>query len=195
MSLKLTLKNISVLPNIFCYNGIHELHVKCKERIDREIDIFEHVPTNSKIEYIDLSNCFLTRIPRGISKLINLEIFSASGNEIIILDNVFIGITSLKSLDFSLNQITNIDRSIFDIVTLENLDLSCNQIELLPFNINNMSNRNLQIDLRINPLRSNTELITIRQVSQDILRNIRYEHTSNNKRKKEKGIYQHELKH
>ncbi|EPR78234.1 Leucine rich repeat protein, partial [Spraguea lophii 42_110] len=113
--------------------------------------------------------------------LINLEIFSASGNEIIILENISTGMTSLKSLDLSFNKIINIDESIFDITTLEELDLCGNLIELLPFNINNTRNWDLQIDLRTNPLLwginiyfQNSGLITIEQVNQNILRNISY---------------------
>ncbi|EPR77715.1 Leucine rich repeat protein, partial [Spraguea lophii 42_110] len=158
MSLTLTLKDISVLPNIFWYNGIYKLIVECKEQIDREINISEYVPTNSKIKYLDLSKCFLTSIPHGISKLINLETFKAEFNEIIILENVFTGITSLKVLDLSFNQISTIDENIFDIITLEKIDLYSNHIELLPSNINNTRNRNLQIDLFENPLRSGIDV-------------------------------------
>ncbi|EPR77704.1 Leucine rich repeat protein, partial [Spraguea lophii 42_110] len=157
ISLKLTLKDISVLPNIFSYNCINELTVKCKDQIDKEINIFEHVPINSKIKYLDLSKCFLTSIPHSISKLINLETFEAEFNQIITLENVFIGMT-LKFLNLSFNQIISIDRSIFDIYTLERLDLSFNNIELIPSNINNTRNRNLQIDLHENPLRSGIDV-------------------------------------
>ncbi|EPR79026.1 Leucine rich repeat protein, partial [Spraguea lophii 42_110] len=159
-----------------------KLTVCCINRFDDEVDIFEHVQPDSKLKKLDLSNCFLTNIPPNISKLIKLETFNAGGNEIIILENVFTGMTSLKSLSLSFNQITNIDGSIFDMVTLEKLNLIFNRIELLPFNINNMSNRNLEINLCRNPLRleidtdlHNSELISIEQVNHDILRNIRYD--------------------
>ncbi|EPR77910.1 Leucine rich repeat protein [Spraguea lophii 42_110] len=109
ISLTLTLKDISVLSNIFWFNCINMLTVCCIDRFDGEIDIFEYVPTNSQIKYLSLYKCFLTSIPRDISKLINLETFNAGGNEIIILDNVFTNMTSLKSLGLSFNQITNID--------------------------------------------------------------------------------------
>ncbi|EPR78409.1 Leucine rich repeat protein, partial [Spraguea lophii 42_110] len=79
------------------------------------------------------------------------------------------------------NQIVNIDKDIFDIPTLRNLMLYKNDIELLPAGINNISNRNVSIDLFQNPLLrqintdiQNPELITIDQVHPDLLRNIRY---------------------
>ncbi|EPR77959.1 Leucine rich repeat protein, partial [Spraguea lophii 42_110] len=185
MNLILTLKDISVLSNIFCYNGIHELTVRCEEQIDGEIDIFEHVPFNAQIKYLEFYKCFLTSISPGISKLINLEVLKASDNEIIILENVFTGMTSLKSLDLSFNRITNIDGNIFDIITLEELNLFFNRIKLLPSNINNMRNSNLQIDLCMNPLHlgidadsQNLELIHIEQVNRDILGNIIYDRIS-----------------
>ncbi|EPR78973.1 Leucine rich repeat protein, partial [Spraguea lophii 42_110] len=184
IKLCLILKDISVLPNIFYFNGINKLIVTCKERNNNEIDIFEYVPTNLKTKYLDLSDCFLINIPHNISKLINLETFKVAFNRIIILENVFVGMTSLKSLDLSFNRITNIDRSIFDIATLEILDLSSNRIELLPSNINNMRNRNLQINLCSNPLQAeidinsfNSRLISIEQVNENILRNIIYDRT------------------
>ncbi|EPR77969.1 Leucine rich repeat protein, partial [Spraguea lophii 42_110] len=182
INLTLILKDISVLPNIFEFNCIHELIVECKGQSNNEIDIFEYVPINSKIKHLNLSHCFLISISSGISKLINLETFNAINNKIIILDNVFTDMNSLKLLDLSFNQIANIDRNIFDIVTLEELKLAFNYIELLPSNINNMSNRNLQIDLCRNPLYLGIdvnlfypELITIEQISDDLLRNIRYD--------------------
>ncbi|EPR78064.1 Leucine rich repeat protein, partial [Spraguea lophii 42_110] len=159
-----------------------ELTVECKEQVTREIDIFEHVPTNSKIKHLEFYRCYLTSIPSGISKLINLETFTAEFNQIIILENVFIDMASLKSIGLSFNRITNIDGSIFDITTLEKLDLSSNQIELLPSNINNMKNRNLQVDLCGNPLHLgidvnplDPELIVIEQVDDDLLGNIIYD--------------------
>ncbi|EPR78145.1 Leucine rich repeat protein [Spraguea lophii 42_110] len=182
ISLTLTLRNINVLANIFYFNDIYKLIVTCKERIDDGIDIFEYVPTNSKIKYLDLSKCFLTSIPHGISKLINLETFKVAFNRIIILENVFMGMTSLKWLDLSFNRITTMDKTIFNIYTLKKLNLLFNYIELLPSNINNMINRNLQINLCRNPLHSgidvdlqNPELISIDQVNHDIIRNIRYD--------------------
>ncbi|EPR79232.1 Leucine rich repeat protein, partial [Spraguea lophii 42_110] len=127
-------------------------------------------------------HCFLTSIPYDISKLINLETFKAQCNELIILENVFTGLTSLKVLNLSINQITTIERSIFDIITLEKLIIYANSLELLPSNINNMRNRNLQIELFDNPLRlrldedpDNPELIFFEDVNQDILKNIGYD--------------------
>ncbi|EPR78190.1 Leucine rich repeat protein, partial [Spraguea lophii 42_110] len=179
--LSLNLKNISVLANIFYYNGIEKLIITCLEQFDGDIHIFENVPTNSKIEYLDLSYCFLTEIPYGISKLINLKIFIANHNQIVELKNVFGSNSSLKLLELIHNQLNNVDESIFDMPALQELILYGNRIELLPARINNISNRRILIDLCRNPLLRQVdtdiqtpELITIDQVDQNILRNIRY---------------------
>ncbi|EPR79395.1 Leucine rich repeat protein [Spraguea lophii 42_110] len=179
--LNLYLKDISVLQNIFYYNRIFKLNISCKQQFNGNIDIFEHVPTDSKITYLDLSTCFLTRIPQSIFKFSNLETFIAHRNQIVVLENVFGTNNSLKVIDLSYNQIYTIVGSIFNINTLEKLRLYTNRIVFLPININNMSNMNLQIDLLNNPLQRQMNyvnwesgLIGIEEVNNDVLTNIRY---------------------
>ncbi|EPR78394.1 Leucine rich repeat protein, partial [Spraguea lophii 42_110] len=180
--LNLDLKNISVLPNIFYYNNIEKLIIRCSERFDDNINIFENVSSDSKIKELDLSDCYLTNIPNTIFKLTNLIVFMANNNQIVELKNVFGINSSLELLELSHNQIVNIDKNIFDIPTLRNIMLYQNNIELLPVRINNVSNRNILINLSRNPLLQqintgiqNSELITIEQVDPNILRNIRYD--------------------
>ncbi|EPR78406.1 Leucine rich repeat protein, partial [Spraguea lophii 42_110] len=87
--LNLELKNISVLANIFYYNNIEKLIIRCSERFDGSIDIFENASANSKIKYLNLSNCYLANIPNTIFKLTNLTVFIANNNRIVELKNVF----------------------------------------------------------------------------------------------------------
>ncbi|EPR80116.1 Leucine rich repeat protein [Spraguea lophii 42_110] len=182
INLRIQVKDISVIPNIFVYNRICALFIRCKEPFQGEIDIFEHIPLDSKIEHLKLSDCYLYSIPYNIFKLPNLVSVNLYFNSIIKLDNYFGFNGSLKELDISCNMIYSIDGSIFDIITLERLNLRCNRIYFLPAQINNISNNIIKINLHDNPLRpndlldqTNNRLISIEQVNSDIIRNIQFD--------------------
>jgi Leucine-rich repeat (LRR) protein len=96
------------------------------------------------LSFLDVSTNQISRLPSTseISKLIHLETFKASRNELSSFDSLCV-LTKLCSLQLSFNRLADISPTIRTLTSLTELDISTNQITNIPKEISFLKNLSL----------------------------------------------------
>ncbi|MBD2567292.1 COR domain-containing protein [Anabaena lutea] len=94
----------------------------------------------SNLQFLNLSSNQLSGLPREIVKLTNLQSLYLSGNQLSSLPLEILKLTNLQSLYLSNNQLRNLPAEIGQLTNIQSLYLSGNQLSGLPREIGQLTN-------------------------------------------------------
>ncbi len=116
-----------------------------------------HGPTRGRLR-LDLSGRGLTKLPKQIRHLTNLQELVLTRNQLTLLPKSIGQLTNLQTLSLAVNRLTSLPESIGQLTNLQTLRLANNQLTLLPESIDQLTNLQ-RLSLAGNQLTSLPELI------------------------------------
>ncbi|GFR43459.1 hypothetical protein Agub_g4542 [Astrephomene gubernaculifera] len=114
----------------------------------------QHITGLPNLVRLDISGCGIEFLPRGLSRLSNLQVLLAPRNRLISIPAELGQLSrSLVQLDLGTNQLVEVPSSLCQLTNLRTLNLMANQLEQLPANFGRLRNLRL-LGLKSNKLSS-----------------------------------------
>ncbi|EPR79477.1 Leucine rich repeat protein [Spraguea lophii 42_110] len=138
LEILIEVNRIEIIKELFLVKNLTYLSVVCKSASEKseEINLFENLDVKNNLKTLLLESCFLTEIPRGLSKIHTIQNIFLRNNTISYFNAFFINLNDLITLDLSNNRLDTIDGNIFIHPSLRYLNLNNNMINCLPKEIN-----------------------------------------------------------